>query len=106
MRSTASKMRDSKSFRLSTFRLQTSPFIQPHKQKCNVLRSGDSQSSNLETIQNSSHVHINLFPAMTDTIISHSIDLSPLITLYTVVEQLLCSQQKLANSSGEKIACW
>ena len=106
MRSAASKMRESNSFRVSTFLLQTSLFIEPHKQKRNLLRFGDSQSSNFETIQNSSHVHKNLFPAMTDTIISQSIDLSPLITLYTAVEQLLCSLQNLANSSGERIACW
>jgi hypothetical protein len=43
---------------------------------------------------------------MTDTINSQRIDLSPLITLYTAVKQLLGSLQNLANPSGERITCW
>ena len=106
MRSVASKTRESKSSPVSTFLLQNPLFIQPHKQKCNLVRSGDSMSSKLGTIQNSSHVHINLFPAMTGTITSQSTDLSPSITLYIAVEQLLCSLQNLGNPSGESITFW
>ena len=62
--------------------------------------------SDLETSQNSTHVHINLFSAMTDTITYQSTDHPPLITLYTAVEQPMCTLQNFANPSGERITCW
>ena len=70
----ASKMTDGSSYRVSTFILYTSLFIQPHKQKSNGVMSGDSNSSLWITIQNYTHVHMN-FSILTliDTVIFQNI---------------------------------
>jgi hypothetical protein len=48
----ASKMRSCNSSRVSNFHLLTSLGTQPHKQKSNGIRSGDSNNSISVTIQN------------------------------------------------------
>jgi hypothetical protein len=52
MQAAASKMRASNSSGVSTFLVQTSLNIQPHKQKSVGVRSGDSNSSISVTSQN------------------------------------------------------
>ena len=52
---------------LSTFLLYTSLFIQPCRQKFNVVRSVDSNSYISVTIQSKTYVHFNFFLTMTET---------------------------------------
>ena len=56
VRAVETKIRVSNSSRLSIF-----VFIQPHKQNCNRLRPGDSNSFLSVTIPNYTHVHMSCF---------------------------------------------
>ena len=59
-----------------TFLVQTSLFVQPHKQKCNVLMFAVArQPSQLDT------VHMNFFPTMPETVASQNIDISSWMSL-------------------------
>ena len=64
------------------FYLRNLLFIQTHKQKPNGVRAADSNICITVKIQNHTHVQINLFLTMDDTIKSQNIDIFTWINLY------------------------